>query len=169
MKGLDRERLMKWRAALSHYRYMLLVLGIGVLLLVLPTGPEPEEKPVSAAHGEAFVLSSFEERLEDALSRVDGAGKVRVVLSLDGGSRQILAQDRERDGDGGGSAQTVTLGRGSGSQEVVPLQTMAPSFRGALVVCPGGGDPRVRLELAQAVSVLTGLGADCISICQGNT
>ena len=169
MKKLDRERLERWRAALSNYRYMLLVLGLGILLLVLPTGSEPEENAASVPRGDDVVLSAFEERLADALSRVEGAGKVRVVLSLDGGSRQILAQDREQDGDGGGSAQTVTVGRGGGSQEVVPLQTMAPSFRGALVVCPGGGDPRVRLELAQAVSVLTGLGVDCISICQGNT
>ena len=31
----------------------------------------------------------------------------------------------------------MTLGRGSGSQEVVLLQTVAPQFRGALVVCAG--------------------------------
>ena len=63
---------------------------------------------------------------------------------------------------------TVTLGRGSGEQSVVPLQTLAPQFRGALVVCPGGEDPQVRLKLAEAVSALTGLGADRISICKGN-
>ena len=62
----------------------------------------------------------------------------------------------------------MTVGRGSGSQEVVPLQTLAPEFRGALVVCPGGGDPRVRLTLTQAVSALTGLGTDRISVCEGN-
>ena len=169
MRGLCRERLLKWKETLSNYRYMLLVLGLGVLLLALPTGQEQVDGNTPTAQEERFDLLAFEGRLEEVLSRVDGAGEVRVVLSLDGGSRQILAQDREQDGDGGGSAQTVTVGRGSGSQEVVPLQTMAPSFRGALVVCPGGGDPRVRLELAQAVSVLTGLGADRISICEGNT
>ena len=86
----------------------------------------------------------------------------------DSGSRRVLAQDREQDRDGGGSVSTVTVGRGSGTQEVVPLQTLAPEFRGALVVCPGGGDARVRLMLTQAVSALTGLGTDRISICEGN-
>ena len=37
----------------------------------------------------------------------------------------------------------MTLGRGSGSQEVVPLQTVAPSSERALVVCAGGDDPGV--------------------------
>lgn len=59
------------------------------------------------------------------------------------------------------------MGRGTGSQEVVPLQTLAPEFQGALIVCQGGGDPAVRLNVLQAVSALTGLGADKISICQG--
>ncbi len=39
--------------------------------------------------------------------------------------------------------------------------------RPALIVCPGGGDARVRLRLIEAVSALTGLGADRISVCAG--
>lgn len=61
----------------------------------------------------------------------------------------------------------VTVGRGAGNQDVVSLQTVAPQFRGALVVCPGGGDPQVRLRLIEAVSALTGLGANRVSVCQG--
>ena len=94
-----------------------------------------------------------------------GAGEAQVVLTLKSGSRQVLAQDTQRGADGDSSSATVTLGRGSGSQEVVPLQTLAPQFQGALVVCPGGGDPEVCLQIIQAVSALTGLGSDRISVC----
>ena len=52
----------------------------------------------------------------------------------------------------------------SGQQDVVPLQTVAPEFRGALVVCPGGGNAQVRLKLIEAVSALTGLGSDRIAV-----
>ena len=83
-------------------------------------------------------------------------------------SRQVLAQDTQSRGEGERSVSTVTLGRGSGSQEVVPLQTVAPQFRGALVVCAGGDDPGVRLQVIRAVSALTGLGSDCITVCQGD-
>ena len=38
----------------------------------------------------------------------------------------------------------------------------------ALVVCPGGNDPAVKLQISEAVAALTGLGADKISICKGN-
>lgn len=171
MKGTWPELAQRWKGALGKYQYVLLVLAAGVALLLLPTGggrdspsqPDPPERQ------DAFDLDAFEEKLADTLSQVKGAGEARVVLTLDGGSRQVLAQDQERDSGGGGSSTVVTVGQGSGSQGVVPLQTLAPSFRGALVVCPGGADPSVRLALMEAVSALTGLGADRITICEGNT
>ena len=159
----------RWKGALSKYRYVLLVLAAGVFLLLLPTGGRTEEAPAPAAETAAlFDLEEFEEKLERTLSQIEGAGQVSVVLTLEGSGRQVLAQNRDSDGEGGGSTTTVTVGRGSGSQEVVALQTLSPSFRGALVVCPGGGQAQVRLRLVEAVSALTGLGSDRISVCEGN-
>ena len=56
---------------------------------------------------------------------------------------------------------------GSGREEAVALQQVYPQFQGALVVCTGGDDPAVQLKLVEAVSALTGLGSDKISICKG--
>ena len=153
---------------LSRYQYVLLVIAAGVLLLLLPLGGGGDEEagaPASVEQSERFSLEEFEEKLEQTLSQIKGAGEAQVVLSLKGGSRQVLAQDTQRGADGDASSSTVTLGRGSGSQEVVPLQTIAPQFQGALVVCPGGDDPEVCLQIMQAVSALTGLGSDRISVC----
>ena len=151
---------------LGRYQYVLLVLAAGVLLLLLPLGGGGEDKSAHtpAQLQEEFDLEAFENKLAKTLSQVQGAGEVQVLLTLKSGSRQVLAQDTQR-GAEESSASTVTLGRGSGSQEVVPLQTLAPQFQGALVVCPGGGDPEVCLQIVQAVSALTGLGSDRISVC----
>ena len=162
------EQALKWKGALGKYRYALLVAAVGVILLALPTGGGKAPSEPEAAE-EGFDLAAFEEKLEQTLSQIDGAGAVQVVLTLDGGSRQVLAQDQDRDGNGGLASTTVTVGRGSGGQEVVSLQTLAPQFRGALVVCPGGGNARVQLALIEAVSALTGLGSDSICVCPGNT
>ena len=161
-----REVLAAARRLFRRYQFAFLVLAAGTLLLLLPSGgEEASPSPLSETALEVFPLEEFEEKLADTLSQIRGAGEVRVVLSLKSGSRQILAQDTQRGADGDSSSSTVTLGRGSGNQEVVPLQTMAPQFLGALVVCPGGDDPEVRLELIGAVSALTGLGSDKISVC----
>ena len=171
MKWKWPEAAQRWKEALGKYQYVLLVIAAGVVLLLLPSGgrDSPEEVTPAQGEGTSFDLDAFEEKLEKALSQVEGAGETRVVLTLDGGSRQVLARNQDREGNGGSSNTVVTVGRGSGTQEVVPLQTVAPQFRGALVVCPGGGDAQVRLKLIEAVSALTGLGSDRISVCQGGT
>ena len=167
MKWKWPEAAQKWKEALRRYQYVLLVMALGAALLLIPTGSRgsPQEVPPDREEGTSFDLEAFEKKLCQVLSQVEGAGEVRVVLSLDGGSRQVLARNQEQDRDGGGSNTVATVGRGSGTQEVVPLQVVAPQFRGALVVCPGGGDPQVRLRLVEAVSALTGLGSDRISVC----
>ena len=136
-----------WKGALRKYQYVLLVIAAGVVLLLLPSGGrDSPEAPPAQVEGTSFDLDAFEEKLEAVLSQVEGAGKTKVVLTLDGGSRQVLARNQDREGDGGSSNTVVTVGKGSGAQDVVPLQTVAPQFRGALVVCPGGGNAQVRLK-----------------------
>lgn len=158
-----------WNGPLAQCRGALAVLALGTLLLLLPSG-RGEQTPAEQVQSgvETFDLEAFEGKLSRTLSRIEGAGEVDVVLALDSGSRRVLAQDREQN-ERGVSATTVTVGKGSGTQEVVALQIVSPSFRGALVVCSGGRDPSVRLELTRAVAALTGLGADCISVCAGGT
>lgn len=163
------------RSALGKYKYVLLVALVGVLLLLWPgQSPAAELTETSAAperSGEdLFQLRTLEQRLETALSQVEGAGEVSVVLTLKETPRQVVAQDGAATEGGGETrreATTVLASGGSGVQEPVKLQELAPAYQGALVVAQGGGDPQVKLALTQAVSALTGLGADQISICKG--
>lgn len=172
MKGMFQwERLPQKAAELfQKYKYVLLVIAAGIVLLLLPLGGE--ENPVSGGtesqnenSEETFRVEEMERRLEEALSRVDGAGEVTVVLTVKSGARQILAQDSSRSGEES-STSTVVISTGSGTEDAVVLQQVYPQYQGALVVCPGGGDPAVCLKLVDAVSALTGLGADKISICK---
>ena len=172
MKGMFQwERLPQKAAELfQKYKYVLLVIAAGIVLLLLPLGGE--ENPTSggterqAESGEeTFRVEEMERRLEEALSMVDGAGEVTVVLTVKSGTRQILAQDSSRSGEES-STSTVVVSTGSGTEDAVVLQQVYPQYQGALVVCPGGGDPAVCLKLVDAVSALTGLGADKISICK---
>lgn len=158
--------------ALEKYKFVLLVLLAGILLLLVPSlgsgGGKQAPAPVGGDSG--FDLAGLERRLEDTLSQVEGAGSVRVVLTVKTGPRQILAQDvtsSEKEGAVEQSASTVVTSKGTAGQEAVLLQEVYPVFQGALVVCPGGDDPTIRLKMAEAVSALTGLGADKISICKG--
>jgi len=168
MKG--KEWAVKAAAALGKYKYVFLVALVGVVLLLWPSGEGREDSSAAAAEEDLFQTAQLERRLEGALSQVEGAGEVTVVLTLSGGPRRVLAQDgsaRQSGEETQRETTTVLASKGSGTQETVTLQELGPSYQGALVVASGAGDPMVRLELTQAVSALTGLGTDKISICKG--
>lgn len=157
---------------LGQYKYVLIVIAAGILLLLWPSGEK--KSPAAAQSGltggeEDFSVEALEERLARVLSKIDGAGEVSVVLTVESGMERVLATDiaasqsedrRDRE------EQTVIISTEEG-EEAVLLTQRYPTFQGALVVCPGGDDPEVRLRLTQAISVLTGLGSDRITVCKG--
>ncbi len=156
------------KGPMERYRLVWLVILAGALLLLLPIGGEKEEPDrEGTAPTTQFDLAALEDRLEEALSKIDGAGEVTVVLTIQNGPRQVLAQDVDRRSGEGENTETVILSRGSSAQETVAVQELYPSYQGALLICAGGDDPDVRLKLTEATSALTGLGADKISISKG--
>ncbi len=168
--GVDLRRA---AALLDKYKYVLLVVLVGAVLLLLP-GKKGEPALPSAGtvveEQAAFDLAATERKLSAALSQVDGAGQVSVMLTVRGSARQVLAQDGKttrKEGASEQTAETVVVSKGSGTQEPVLVEQVYPQFQGALVVCTGGESAQVRLKLVEAVSALTGLGADQISICKG--
>ena len=105
--------------------------------------------------------------MEKILAEISGVGRVDVMLTLHSGSELVLAEDAALRYSGSAqspdnyerSTDTVTTSGG-----VVVRQEIYPQYRGALVVCDGGNNDRVRLAVIDAVSVLTGLGADRIAV-----
>ncbi|WP_186564429.1 stage III sporulation protein AG [Lawsonibacter celer] len=173
---MSREALGVWGARLktiwSKYKFVLLVILAGIVLLAIPSfGDQVQETtPAAVETVDDFSVETMESRLAEALSQIEGAGEVRVVLTVKSGARRILAQDgktTQKDGQVDSTISTVIISNGDRSEETVALQQLSPQYQGALVVCSGGDDPAVRLCLSDAVSALTGLGADKISICKG--
>lgn len=155
-----------WKNGLEKYKYLLIAVLAGVLLL-LPgrsDGKTQRQQEVQTPSME-FELSELEHRLETTLSKISGAGKVSVVLTLKESGRKVYAQDVSTD-QREQTRTTVVVSCGSGVEQTVPVQSFSPTFQGALAVCPGGADPTVRLQLTQAIGALTGLSTEKISVCQ---
>ena len=152
----------------KKYKYALLIVLAGVLLMLLPTGGKSAVKQQSAPPGSAdsFSLEDTERKMETILGQIDGVGRLQVMLTLSAGSQLQLASDLDTSGSAEGRSrqETVTLNRGSGYQEVIVTRQFYPVYRGAVIVCQGAGNAAVRLAVTEAVSALTGLSADKITI-----
>ena len=159
----------KWRDILKKYRFAALVALAGVVLMLLP-GKKDSMPDVETAEGETFSLEETERRMAEMLGAMDGVGRVQVMLTLRSGETLSLAEDSSATLGSGGDvrqdSQVLTVNRGSGKQEVVVTQRLYPTYQGAVVVCQGAGNSRVRLQVMETVAVLTGLSSERISVVQ---
>lgn len=165
---MAKEKLISY---VKKYKYVALVVLAGVVLMLLPSGKGAQQtvsdQPVNVS--EAYSLAETEKRLEQLLGRIRGVGQVQVMLTLKSGSSLQLAENRStslRDTENRQDRDVVTLNRGSGYEDVVVTEQTYPVYQGAVVVCQGAGDSSVNLAVIQAVSVLTGLGSDKITVVQ---
>ena len=151
---------------LKKYRFAALILALGLVLMMLPSGKTGQEVE---AEPEATVptLDSMEERLELILSQIQGAGKVRVLLSNSSGE-QVIYQTNEDLVTGTDSStirqDTVMVTDSQRAQSGLIKQIIPPTYLGAIILCQGADSATVRYAIADAVSKITGLGTDRISI-----
>lgn len=140
------------RELVRKYGYVLLVGLAGIVLMLLPAGEEKEVAIVPE-----IQAPDMETRLEQILSRVYGAGKVSVMLT-EARAEEILYQT---DGEGGG---TVLVSDSDRNEHGLVRTRQPPTYQGAIVVCAGADNAAVRLAMVEAVSNVTGLGSDKITV-----
>lgn len=151
-------------ALFGKYKYPILVLLVGVGLMLLPGPAEPTAQSVPE---QTEPESSLEQRLEALLSGIEGAGQVRVLLSVEAGQETLYQTDsRAQSSDGGSdrSDDTVLVEDADRTESGLVRQVLEPRYRGAVVLCQGADAASVRLAVVEAVRCLTGLGADQISV-----
>ena len=154
----------------DKYKFVVLAALAGVVLLAWPGGESREESVWQEAEPSA-VRETLQEDLEEILGRIQGVGEVRVLLTLDADGERQLAEDSELSYSGSPAApedyarvcETVLTDSGSGDAPVV-TRRVYPTYRGALVVCGGADRAEVRLAVTEAVTALTGLTADSVTV-----
>lgn len=152
----------------SKYKFVVLVALAGVGLLLWPSG---EETGGTTTQPVAAEQPDLQREMEEILAKMDGVGQVQVLLTVESDGERQLAQDTELSYSGSTAApedysrtSETVLVDGDGGNGPVVTKTQYPTYRGALVVCQGGGRADVRLTVTEAVSALTGLTADRITV-----
>ena len=150
------EKSQKW---LGKYKYLVLILLVGIGLMLIPSRKDTEV-PQSNAESAYPETVSLTEELEDILSSIKGAGKVKVMLTVKTGEQTIYqtdtpASDRQ---------DTVIITDEDRSQNGLVQQVISPVYRGAIVLCQGADSANVCLAIKEAVSKVTGLDTSQISV-----
>lgn len=154
----------KVRLWIKEYRYVILVLVLGILLMMLPQGKTEEKKDDNVLIPEKEAVETLQGQLEQLLSLVQGAGKVRVLLTEAEGERVIYQTDGEQGSQNSTRADTVIVSDSARAESGLVQQILPPSYMGAIILCQGADSASVRLSLIEAVSNATGLSSDRISV-----
>ena len=151
---------------MKKYGYVLLILALGVILMLLPESDTEDPSPVAATEETTAQLST-QEALEDILSQIDGAGKVRVLLTVAEGEHTHYQTDQQSSSGADSNSlklETVIVTTGDKSQQGLIQQIDPPVYLGAVVVCQGADSAAVRLAITEAVADATGLTTDKITV-----
>ena len=166
---------------------ILLLTGILLMVIVVPTGKTEKnslsasekragENTVGAATGtdEEAYTANLEERLSQTLSQIEGAGDVKVMLTLKSSAEKVLDKDTESDQETvteedsqGGTRQSVKVSKkestvygnesGNNSQESSSpcvSKELSPEIEGVVVIADGGGNAVVKENISSAVQAL---------------
>ena len=152
-------------------------LGIaGCLLLLIPKiAVKTEEKAVPSA--ESFARQT-EEKLVSLIGDIDGAGRCRVMVTLENGVEYVYATEQRNNSDrteNSSQGDTSLTERDDSESSVIVVETengregllvteLQPTIRGVVVVCEGGDNEAVRSRIEQAVTVALSISSKRVCI-----
>ncbi len=139
--------------------------GLGLLMILFPSGDNDEEMPVEAA-AEPPPWSDYctqtEQRLEALLSAIEGVGDVRVMITVSSTGEYIYANSE--DADSGGTRLDPVIIRQDKNEEPVVKTVYAPRITGVVAVCEGGDSDSVREDVYRAVTAALGIPSSCVYV-----
>lgn len=151
---------------LVKYRWVALVFVVGLLLMILPQDNNKIQDTKSSLE-DAQKEDTLEDKLERMLSKLEGAGRVNVLLSVASGPENYYQTDEDivKDTDSlDKKEKTVIVNSANREQIPVVRRTDPPVYLGAVVLCQGADSAAVRLAVVDAVGTATGLTSDKISV-----
>ncbi len=189
LKGFIKEK--KWKK-LGKDQWLILFLA-GILLLVIAV---PSDCGTSSGSGEKKSVAReddepaegnyediLEQRLQQVLSRMEGVGRVEVMITLKDEGESVVEKDisttgdtrTDTDGEGNTTEQTnserseeTVYSSNSSEGEPFVSRQIAPNIEGILIVAEGGADTKVAKNISEAVEALFGLEAHKIKVVKMN-
>lgn len=141
---------------------------------------EAEEEQEYVSDGEEAYVKQMEARLTDMLSAVEGAGKVKVMITLkNSSSKEVLKEEpytekvvKEEDGDGGSrdtsekSKDYNVIYEEDADGGTVPfvVSENCPKVEGVAVVAEGGDSPIVKEKITNIIKALFDIEINKIAV-----
>lgn len=146
----------------ENKRPMILVAtGLVLMILLLFSSFDTNvksENTVSCENNTLSYTEETEEKLENIISLIDGAGRCKVMLTLDTSEENIYASDINDE-----KSEYVVI-KTSSDEGGLLLKIIQPKIRGVAVVCDGGDSYITVNNITEAVCSALGISSTRVSV-----
>lgn len=125
-------------------------------------------------------IEQLENKLEQTIGGMEGAGDVLVMITLKDSGEKILDKNqpyesssevskedgKETEQSSMKSAQETVLIEENGATSPIVIQELYPDIEGVVVVCEGGDNSELALRIKEAVQALFSIDAHKIVVCK---
>ncbi len=146
--------------------------GFGIILLLLSelSSDTPKTKN-DYDYISLFDTKEREEELEkklsEIISKINGAGKTIVMVTIDCSKEFIYEKNSEELKDDNKSERRNELVILEGEEDFpVLLKTEEEKIRGVLIICEGGGNPLVREKIIESICALLDIPSTKVSVAE---
>lgn len=116
----------------------------------------------------------IEDKLKSLISKINGVGDVEVMISVNSGSRVLIASNDETTTTKNSKGEEITtvsanpiIIQQNGTSNPLVIGEVLPNITGVVIVCSGAKDVQVRLNILSAVKALLELDESNIVILVG--
>lgn len=162
------EGMQKFISRLRNDKRMLIIVILGLTGIVLLALSEllPDEPAKKTENEEKQTVSDYEESLEkrlaETVSAIDGAGRAKVMITLESGDENIYATEN-KESEKSFERDYVVI-KQDGDENGMLLKVAEPEIRGVAVVCEGADSAQVRQEIINTVTAVLGVGTNRVNI-----
>lgn len=141
------------------------VLGIALILLprFLPVG-EGKENASSAPKSSdpSYYSTILEEKIKALILRIEGIDDAAVLLTMDGSSEFVYAQNTSVSADGRTGDYLVV--QEDGGDKTVLINEIYPQIRGVAIVCTNGDNVQIQKKVTELISASLGISSGRITV-----
>lgn len=150
-------KLMVRLKAIKHKEIVLAVVAVAIMLLVYFSSFAPKKESVVAQSKDDYCRM-MNDRIQSAISKMAGAGKAEVVINWSSGVEVVYEKNITTNGNS--TSEQVAQSGGS----PIAVKEIYPRAIGVMIVCEGGSNAKVKIDIKMAVSALLDISADKVLV-----
>ena len=172
---MEKEKIIQLIERIKNDRKLMIIflsVAAGIILIVISAavdGNETAEEPdvcETAEFDESEYTFQLENKLKEMITLVNGAGRTKVVVTLECDYETVYAKDGSlsKDDNSTDEDSEYIIIDSKEMQSGLLLKTVTPKVRGVAVVCEGGDNPYVSNAITEMLSALLDIGVNRISV-----